>query len=215
MKTCSVCHSEKLESEFRKRSRSKDGLEYRCKACVAIADAAYRKAHPDKIKARRKAYYAKHSEQICAQSKAWHQANTERSVAARKVWRLAHRAEQDEKIKAWHSAHRDDIRAYKKEYARAHRDEANERNRRWRAAHPERNLTSVRNWYKKNPERGKMIRNRETHKRRLRIEQAGEHYSIAQWESLKAEYDYTCLSCGRKEPEIKLTGRNPPQATGL
>lgn len=33
---------------------------------------------------------------------------------------------------------------------------------------------------------------------------SGSH-SIEEWERLKAQYDWTCLHCGKKEPEIKLT----------
>lgn len=37
-----------------------------------------------------------------------------------------------------------------------------------------------------------------------RIKQNGGAFTPEQWETLKAQYDYTCLRCGRREPEIKL-----------
>ena len=40
--------------------------------------------------------------------------------------------------------------------------------------------------------------------RKQKLEMRGSH-STLEWESLKASYDYCCLNCGRREPEIKLT----------
>lgn len=42
-------------------------------------------------------------------------------------------------------------------------------------------------------------------KRRIRKIDAGGFHTIGEWELLKKQYDYTCPSCGEKEPEIKLT----------
>jgi 5-methylcytosine-specific restriction endonuclease McrA len=42
-------------------------------------------------------------------------------------------------------------------------------------------------------------------KRRASKMQAGGNFTITEWEALKAQYHYTCLRCGRREPEIKLT----------
>lgn len=33
----------------------------------------------------------------------------------------------------------------------------------------------------------------------------GGSHTIGEWETLKAQYNYTCLSCGKREPHIKLT----------
>lgn len=41
--------------------------------------------------------------------------------------------------------------------------------------------------------------------RRERIKKYGGCHSFGEWENLKAQYDWTCPSCKRKEPEIKLT----------
>ena len=41
---------------------------------------------------------------------------------------------------------------------------------------------------------------RESRKRRR-----GGWHSIKQWRALKEFYNFTCLACGRREPEIKLT----------
>ena len=41
--------------------------------------------------------------------------------------------------------------------------------------------------------------------RRVRKLGAGGSHSSQEWELLKKRYNYTCPSCGKKEPEIKLT----------
>ena len=69
---------------------------------------------------------------------------------------------------------------------KANREKKNERNRRYRKLHPE-----------KNTERHQV--------RRARILNAGGKFTAAQWKALKEKYEYTCLRCERREPEIKLT----------
>jgi 5-methylcytosine-specific restriction endonuclease McrA len=41
--------------------------------------------------------------------------------------------------------------------------------------------------------------------RRARIQQAGGEFTSREWKKLCKRYDYTCLCCGKREPEIKLT----------
>jgi len=43
------------------------------------------------------------------------------------------------------------------------------------------------------------------HERRARIKNVGGKYSTQEWEILKKKYNYTCLCCLKKEPEIKLS----------
>ncbi len=42
-------------------------------------------------------------------------------------------------------------------------------------------------------------------KRKARVLAVGEDRTATEWEALKAQYDYTCLCCGQREPEIVLT----------
>ncbi len=45
------------------------------------------------------------------------------------------------------------------------------------------------------------------HNRRRKIARKGlnNHFSFKEWEDMKKQYNYTCPSCYKKEPEIKLT----------
>jgi 5-methylcytosine-specific restriction endonuclease McrA len=43
------------------------------------------------------------------------------------------------------------------------------------------------------------------HKRRKQIKEVNYDLTSEQWEQIKKDQDFTCLHCGKKEPEIKLT----------
>ena len=59
----------------------------------------------------------------------------------------------------------------------------------------------IQEWYKANP--GKITEY--TQNRRARKEQATGSFTMKEWQHLKAQYNHTCLCCGAKEPDIKLT----------
>lgn len=40
--------------------------------------------------------------------------------------------------------------------------------------------------------------------RRARLKKAEGRFTAKEWSNLKRKYEYTCLCCGRREPEIKL-----------
>lgn len=69
MKTCSTCKQEKDLVEFTKRSKSKDGLHCRCKACTKVSNDAYR-SQPE-FNARVKTY--RQSPEYRAKVKAYNQ----------------------------------------------------------------------------------------------------------------------------------------------
>jgi 5-methylcytosine-specific restriction endonuclease McrA len=43
------------------------------------------------------------------------------------------------------------------------------------------------------------------YRRKARLLHNGGFHSMGEWENLKAQCNWTCLSCGKREPEIKLT----------
>jgi 5-methylcytosine-specific restriction endonuclease McrA len=43
------------------------------------------------------------------------------------------------------------------------------------------------------------------HNRRARKKGNGGRFTVQEWQAMKEFYKYTCLCCGRKEPEIKLS----------
>lgn len=63
---------------------------------------------------------------------------------------------------------------------------AKESSKKWRKEHKE-----MLNFYNK--------------RRRARKTNNGGFHTLKEWETLKAQYNWTCPCCKRKEPEIKLT----------
>lgn len=43
------------------------------------------------------------------------------------------------------------------------------------------------------------------HRRRVKIKGNGGYHTWGDWQTLKAQYNFTCPCCKRQEPEIKLT----------
>jgi hypothetical protein len=103
----------------------------------------------------------------------------------------------------------DEFKANRRERRRENADHINEMQRTWYHAHPGIGPQAMKDYRKRNPEKVAAdsreygpIRDAT---RRSRKKQAGGHYTKQQWRDLKASYNYTCLCCGKCEPEIKLT----------
>jgi hypothetical protein len=59
MKTCSKCKQTKAFTKFTTRSASRDGLDYRCKACKNVASLRWVQNNRDKVHASQKKYRGK------------------------------------------------------------------------------------------------------------------------------------------------------------
>lgn len=73
-------------------------------------------------------------------------------------------------------------------------------------AHPNKksHLELDKRWIKNNPERYRVLNVSKRARRRTKESVNGGSYSAQEWLDLKQKYNYTCLCCGRQEPEIKL-----------
>lgn len=111
----------------------------------------------------------------------------------KKKWREVNREEIKERKKTWHATNRAVILARKDGYRHTHIEDI----KAYRAA----NREDIKAYRAANRERYRLY----SQDRRARKLQSGGSYTIAEWEALKARYDHTCLCCGKKEPEIKLT----------
>lgn len=72
---------------------------------------------------------------------------------------------------------------------------------RWNQKHPDKIREKTRGWEKANPEKLKGLKLA----RRAREKKAEGTFTEKDWKNLKAFYNYTCLCCGKREPEIELT----------
>jgi len=78
-------------------------------------------------------------------------------------------------------------------------------NNQWQKNNPDKAARSTKKWQKNNPDKVKANRHVGRQKHRARKKRAVGTYTFNEWATLKAKYNNTCLRCGRKEPEIKLT----------
>jgi 5-methylcytosine-specific restriction endonuclease McrA len=184
-KICSRCKEWKPISHFSKRLLSRDGYQAYCKSCSST------------------------------RVREWNQENLERIRAYNESRREGLR----EYLRRYNEAHREERRAYIRAYDKANRARKSERrrehyrnnpeaqerdrhaNRERQRAHKEQQRERERRWIKSNPDKQRA----KVHRRRAREQAAEGSFTDAEWSSLKAFYNYTCLCCGKREPEIQLT----------
>lgn len=92
-------------------------------------------------------------------------------------------------------------RARNDEYRLKNMDAACKKAKLYRQRHPERALSSIKKWFLAHP--GKTAQYKAT--RRAYLNKVSGKITAQEWQDLKKFYNHTCLKCGRKEPEIKLT----------
>ncbi len=136
-----------------------------------------------------------------------------------KQWRDAHPDYNKGQCHKYYHANAESLRDDAKvRYKRRDRDQENKRLKAYYQANPEKNKARHQRYYQANVEHisARIKAYRKAHpegekavirhnRRRTRKTQAGGHYTAQQWHDLKEYYGYTCLCCGRQEPEIKLT----------
>lgn len=103
----------------------------------------------------------------------------------------------------------------KRRYRAANREKMREKDHKWKAANPEKALAAARKWKATNPEKVRELNHkwRAAHPEKVREHERNHHalkkgnggkITDAECLWLKEFYNYTCLCCERKEPEIKL-----------
>jgi 5-methylcytosine-specific restriction endonuclease McrA len=150
------------------------------------ANQRWRAANPGRYNAQAKAYGEAHREQQRATTKAWYQANRARHLARGASWRAANREHHKALQATWLAANRERKAASARAWQHANRERIRAIAKAWRQANPGKRRATVL-------------------RRRRNIRLAGGHYTGAEWEALKARYDYRCLMCKRQEPDIRLT----------
>jgi 5-methylcytosine-specific restriction endonuclease McrA len=113
----------------------------------------------------------------------------------------AHPEEYLEAGRKYREAHREEINAKARTRRSAALEHYRQIGRESRARHQEERNAYQRAYNKANPDKIVAANNR----RRAREYRAEGSHAIEEWEELKAQHAYTCLCCGKSEPEIELT----------
>ena len=134
-------------------------------------------------------YQKSHIDQINAQRKENRQANADRYNAYNREFHHKNPELKKARNRKYRQEHSEEIKAYIRDYKRTNerfREHNIKYNRQYMQLHPEKNAQYFNN-------------------RRGRIQQADGSFTSREWKKLCKHYNYTCLCCGRREPEIKLT----------
>lgn len=103
-KCCAKCKQEKPLTSFTKHGIRKDGLDTRCKTCIAAQKKAWRENNKEKIAAENKAYSQANREKAAARYKSWRKVHGEKEAARNKAWREANLEVSRALQKAWREA---------------------------------------------------------------------------------------------------------------
>jgi 5-methylcytosine-specific restriction endonuclease McrA len=219
-KKCTKCPEVRCVGYYTKDKRLKSGLKSQCRICVNRQNKDWRENNGEHILEKHRAYNKANADKISQRDKLYRQGRKERTSMLARLRRAKGRderlrkREENKMQKApiiaarrhrrklqYYQENREKILLRRKEQRR-HSGEI--LSKRWEAYYGRNrdylNKQSM-NWRKENPERWAAIQSA----RRTRKTKAGGSYTVQEWEALKARYNHACLSCGRKEPEIKLT----------
>lgn len=109
------------------------------------------------------------------------------------------RKEHPEQRKEAQRKHRAKHPEYAKKWRKEHIEQDKEAQRKYQVEHPE--------YYKTyfQTENGKAVKARSQFKRKTTFKNTVNNLTSLQWQEIKKSQNYTCLHCGRSEPEITLT----------
>ena len=102
------------------------------------------------------------------------------------AYRMVNAERQHTFYQQWYKKNQERMREYKRAYYHSHPEVTQKAGRKWEAA---------------NPDKRRAIDRR----RRARKQNAEGSFTEQEWQDLKAHYNYTCLRCGKSEPDILLT----------
>lgn len=92
MKTCSNCKQQKPLSDFGRKSRNKDGLQYNCKECCRLECRTQYKNHKELFLKKSKAWSEKNKPRHNALKLKWKEENPDKIISANSKYRSSHRS---------------------------------------------------------------------------------------------------------------------------
>lgn len=202
---CRKCGKTKSLSEFVKRKKGKDGFSRLCLACNQENQRIWRVSNPEKTSQYSKKWRAANPEKAHESARVWKAANPSK----RKEYRDRHYSNNKEKVlennRKWQKDNSEKVREGNRKWAQANREKVQKSREKWVLANLERAINMYRKsaikWAKSNPEK------RRVNEKNRRARKRGGTGKITpqEWHALKEHYNYTCLCCGKREPEILLT----------
>lgn len=163
-----------------------DGYKSRCRDCA---------------NAQSRAEYAAKKDQYRTTQRKYVEANKEHYRELKRAHQKAHPEKYDEALRKYRETHREEINTVSRERRQQNLEHHREIGRKSREKHAEERNTYQREYSKANRDRLTLYTNA---RRARKLEAEGSH-TEEEWQELKAFYDFKCLCCGQREPDIKLT----------
>lgn len=123
-----------------------------------------------------------------------------RNTASR-AWRAKNKDRVQELNREFYEANREERLNYHRQYRQANKGRFRQLMDKFRQENPDYHRNYMRQWAQEHPDK---IRAKDNARRIFKMGKPAS-FTEAEWQALKAQYNYTCLRCGRQEPEIKLT----------
>lgn len=174
-KTCPECGKEAVFVPWQRR----------CSECIELSRANY---------------YQDHKEQILASSRNRRAANPDKEREALRKWRREHPEQYKATAQAYYQANKVKYRAYDKVWREVNHDYFKEQQAEYYIENKEHHQEIMSEWRQRSKHK---MREFAAVRRELSKSIPGS-FTDEEWQALKAKYDYTCLCCGKKEPEITL-----------
>lgn len=105
------------------------------------------------------------------------------------------------KQRRWRATHREKHNQLMREWLKKNKGKSAVYKSRWKAKHPDKARAKRKRYYERHKDKWKI---REARRRAHKIGRSSS-LSYEEWGGLLRKYDYRCLCCGKKEPEITLT----------
>lgn len=116
-------------------------------------------------------------------------------------WRDVERVREENRAKQKRLSQLEKHKVRRQRYRQEHLEHLLELNRKHRRVNPGYYLEHSKKWREQNPEKVKA----RDHARRAFKAGQPESFTAEEWREVKQRYNYMCLRCRRREPEIKLT----------
>ena len=202
-KRCTQCKVLKCHQSFH-TAKKKFGRASACKECVNAGRRLKRQANLEETRTYHREYRRAHAEQLNAINRQRYKEDAERRK--RKAAEYQTNAEYIKaRRKEYQQIHVEKIKAYKKMRYQANAEDFKQQKRVYYQEKADSIRVIRRHRRKANPSLYSASDKAHAARRRASKAQADGYFSSEEWLGLKEKYNFTCLRCGKREPEIRLS----------
>ena len=203
-KQCFRCKVVKCLIAYHTKRESSDGRTATCKDCVNARKRQQRQENIEKSRAYHREYTRRHAEELKVKRNLWYQQDSEQR-AKKSAYYREHAEQIKELRKVYQKAHEDEIKEYRDKRYKENAEDFREQKR----VYYQENVEAIKLRRKEirtlHPERFISADKVQTAKKRARKLQVEGSFSPDEWLELKRKYNFSCLCCGKREPDICLT----------